>query len=78
MWPADGTVYPKEKCPIYAAFKDGAVHRVDDEVFWPKDRTSFPVEYVSTPIRDEAGVLVGAVVTFNDITERKRQQQTLE
>lgn len=43
----DGTPYPRETCPIYAAFKDGAVHHVDTEVFWRKDGTSFPVEYTS-------------------------------
>ncbi len=75
---ADGSVYPRETCPIYAAFKDGKVHRINHEVFWRKDRTAFPVEYVSTPIRDEAGELLGAVVTFNDITERKRQTEALE
>ncbi len=74
----DGSPYLRETCPIYAAFMDGKVHRVDDEIFWCKDGTSFPVEYVSTPIRDETGKLAGAVVTFNDITERKRQQQELE
>jgi len=73
----DGTPYPKEECPIYAAFRDGAVHHVTDEVFWRKDGTSFPVEYISTPIWDERGKLVGAVVTFEDITERKRAEQAL-
>ena len=41
------------------------------EVFWRKDATSFPVEYTSTPIHDERGELAGAVVTFNDITQRR-------
>ena len=59
----DGTPYDRTECPIYAAFSDGAVHRVDDEVFWRKDGTSFPVEYVSTPIHDDERGLVGAVVT---------------
>lgn len=45
----DGTHYPTEECPIYDALRDGVVHRVSDEVFWRKDGTSFPVEYVSTP-----------------------------
>lgn len=67
----DGTPYPREDCPIYAAFQDGLIHHVDHEVFWRKDKTSFPVEYVSTPIR-EHDTLVGAVVVFRDITERKR------
>ncbi len=72
----DGTPYPREECPIYAAFTDGQVHSVDDEVFWRKDGSSFPVEYVSTPLR-EAGELVGAVVTFSDITARLAADQTL-
>jgi len=67
----DNTPYPKQTCPIYAAFKDGIVHRVADEVFWRKDGISFPVEYISTPMRDEQGKLIGAVVTFRDITQRK-------
>ena len=67
---ADGTPYPREECPIYAAIKDGKVHRVDNEVFWRSDGTSVPVEYTSTPIiRD--GSPDGAVVIFRDISERK-------
>jgi len=66
----DGTPYPREECHIYAAFKDGKIHRETEEVFWRKDGSSFPVEYLSTPIR-ESGKFTGAVVTFRDITERK-------
>lgn len=43
---ADGTPYPLDECPIYAAFKDGSVHHVTNEVFWRKDGTSFPVESI--------------------------------
>ena len=73
----DGTPYPREECPIYAALKDGSVHHRDDEVFWRKDGSSFPVEYISTPIRDEQGELRGAVITFRDITERRRAEEAL-
>ena len=73
----DGTHYPKEECPIYAAFSDGAVHHVDDEVFWRKDGSSFPVDYTSTPILEDKQ-LVGAVVVFKDITERRNAEQALE
>ena len=72
----DGSPYPREECPIYVAFKDGKVHRADDEVFWRKDGSSFPVEYTSTPIRDH-GKLAGAVVVFWDITERKQAEEAL-
>ena len=75
---ADGSTYAAVNCPIYAAFSDGAVHRVDDEVFWRKDGTSFPVEYVSTPIQHPEDGLVGAVVTFRDITERKAAEVALQ
>ena len=73
----DGSDYPKQECPIYAAFKDGAVHHVDDEVFWRKDGSSFPVDYTSTPILEDKQ-LVGAVVVFKDITERRKAEQALE
>jgi PAS domain S-box-containing protein len=74
---ADGSEFPREDCPIHAAFKDGAVHHVEDEVFWRKDGSSFPVDYTSTPIR-ENGKLVGAVIVFRDITERKQSQAEFE
>jgi len=72
----NGTPYPPHQCPIYAAFKDGIVHIGDDEVFWRKDGTSFPVVYTSTPMIDK-GQIVGAVVTYQDITERKRLEDAL-
>jgi len=66
----DGKPYPSDQCPIYAAFKDGTVHiNVDNEVFWRKDGTSFPVEYTSTPIVEGKNIL-GAVITFRDISKR--------
>jgi PAS domain S-box-containing protein len=73
----DGSPYPREACPIYQAFQDGSVHRVTHEVFWRKDGTSFPVEYISTPMHDEAGQLIGAVITFRDITQRRWAEQVL-
>jgi len=73
---ADGTPYPRDDCPIYAALRDGAVHRVDDEVFWHKNGHCVPVEYTSTPIRLD-GRPQGAVVVFRDISERKRAEERL-
>jgi PAS domain S-box-containing protein len=74
---ADGGRYPDAHCPIYAAFREGAVQRRDDEVFWRKDGTCFPVEYTSTPILDR-GNLVGAVVVFRDISDRREAEQRLQ
>ncbi|MFZ5690431.1 MAG: sigma 54-interacting transcriptional regulator [Pseudomonadota bacterium] len=73
---ADGSHYPAMHCPIYAAFRDGAVHQVDNEVFWRKDGSKFFVEYTSTPIRDR-GSLIGAVIVFRDITQRREADEKL-
>lgn len=73
----DGKPYPNNECPVHATLKDGAVRtNVDDDVFWRKDGTYFPVEYTSTPII-EGSKIVGAVVTFTDITDRKRLEKML-
>ena len=74
---ANGTPYPSDICPIFLAYKDGKTHRKDDEMFWKKDGSSFPVEYISTPMRDENNLIVGAVITFKDISERKEEEQKL-
>jgi formate hydrogenlyase transcriptional activator len=72
----DGTPYPIGECPIYLGFqKNENVHR-DDEVYWRKDGTSFPVEFWSHLIIRE-GKTLGAVITFIDITERKRAEAAL-
>jgi PAS domain S-box-containing protein len=70
---ADGSPYPEEECPINATMRDGVVRRSEGEVFWRKGGISFPVEYVSTPIRSN-GAITGAVVVFRDITERRRAE----
>ena len=72
----DGSPYPVAECPVTAAMRDGQVRHVFDELFWCKDGRSFPVEYVATPIR-EAGEIVGAVVVFSDVTERKQLEGQL-
>ena len=70
---ADGVPYPSEECKIYATLRDGKPRHVTDEVFWRKDGTSFPVEYSTSPIMD-AGKVIGAVVVFQDISERLRKE----
>jgi PAS domain S-box-containing protein len=46
---ADGTAYPQEECPIQNTITDLDTVRVSNEIFWRKDGTSFPVEYVARP-----------------------------
>ncbi len=72
----DGAHYPHEACPIYAAFRDGAVHHVENEVFWHRSGKPVWVEYTSTPLRDR-GVLIGAVVVFRDVTQKREATEQL-
>jgi PAS domain S-box-containing protein len=73
----DGTPCSHDACPILAACRDGLVRHVLEDVFWRKDGTSFLVEYVGTPIRKH-DTLVGVVVIFKDITERKRIEREMQ
>ncbi len=73
---ADGSVYPPQDCPITRALDAGHSSRREDEVFWRFDGSSFAVAYSSSPIIED-GVNQGAVVTFTDITQRKRAEEEL-
>ncbi|MFI5329610.1 MAG: PAS domain S-box protein [Desulfobaccales bacterium] len=72
----DGSPYPLEECPIYRTLMDGESRRVTADAFWTKEGGPLPVEYVTTPIK-ENGRLVGVVGVFRDITERKRWEEEL-
>jgi PAS domain S-box-containing protein len=73
---ADGTPYPVEECVIYRAFVEGMGTHGDDEVLWRKDGSSFAAEYWSRPLHRNEQV-IGAVVTFVDITARKQAEEIL-
>ncbi len=62
--------------PIYQAFKNGEETHVDDEILWRKDGSSFPIECWSRPIH-RADAIIGSVVTFVDVTERKLAEEVL-
>jgi PAS domain S-box-containing protein len=73
---ADGRSMPEESCRIYQAFRNGSGTHCDDEVLWKADGSWFPVEYWAFPQILERKV-IGAVVTFVDIAERKRVEAAL-
>ena len=73
---ADGTPYPESHCPIVVSRSSGGGIHLDTEFFWRKDGTNFPVEYWAYPVRKD-GEVVGAVVTFLDITVRKKAEEAL-
>jgi PAS domain S-box-containing protein len=71
-----GAHYHETDCPIFRAFRQGQPCRVDTEVFWRADGQPFDVEYSSYPIL-EKGEVKGAVITFLDVTERRRAEELL-
>jgi two-component system CheB/CheR fusion protein len=70
----DATPYPPEQSPIYHAMRNREGTHVDNEVLWRADGSSFPAEYWSHPIIRN-GDVIGAVVTFLDITERRQAEE---
>jgi len=72
----DGRQLTEEDCPIYNSLRDKAAFYTEQEIFWCRDGTALAVYASAVPIYagDE---FKGAVVAFQDITERKQQEQTL-
>ena len=60
-----------KQCPILSSLKSEAPRYVNDDLFWRRDGTSFPVEYVVCPLINR-GRIEGTVVAFQDVTERRR------
>ncbi len=74
----DGSHYPVEECRNFLATQQGIRAHVDDECYWRKDGSSFPVEYHSTPIR-KGNASVGQIITFTDISARlEAEKQKVE
>lgn len=76
----DGTDYPANECPVLRSLKNLETMRVSNDVFWRKDGTSFPVEFVARPQIEsqtdpasggKPGRAIGVVVAFTDTTERR-------
>ncbi|AGW14688.1 transporter substrate-binding domain-containing protein [Megalodesulfovibrio gigas] len=73
---ADGTPYPREQSPMHRSCTQSVVHRIENEVLWRADGTSFPAEYTTAPLRKGEDI-AGAVVTFRNITERLATRRAL-
>ena len=71
---ADGTHHSHANCPILLGMRNRQDVRMRDDVFWRKDGTTVPVEYVASPLIDE-GQIAGMVVAFQDISERRRLEK---
>ena len=70
----NGEPYPVEECRIYQAFRKGKGTHIDEEVMFCANGKPFPAEYWSYPILRD-GKPIGCVVTFIDISERRRAEE---
>jgi len=60
-----------EHCKFNAVLHGEPAYDEIEEVFFRPDGSSFPVEFCASPMRDEVGVLLGSVITFRDVTEKR-------
>ena len=72
----DGRDFPYERCPMHLTAQDGQVRHVADEVLWRRDGTPLAVEYATTPFH-KADQLVGTVIVFRDVTERRAAEERI-
>lgn len=73
----NGNWFEWNDCPVNNTLSYGKTNHIEDEFFWRKDGSSFPVDYLCTPIIENGNIL-GAVLTFRDISEQKRTEEQLK
>jgi PAS domain S-box-containing protein len=71
----DGSPYPEQECPIYKVLNNGLNYSGED-FFIRRDNSQFAVEFVSNPLL-HGGEVVGAVVNFRDISQRKEAEAVM-
>jgi len=65
-----------EFCAPCQTLQDGNIRYVTDALFYRKDGSNFPAEYIASPIW-ENGTISGVVVTFRDTSEKKLAEEYL-
>ena len=74
---ADLPAHGEDECPMYRAIREGIASHSDDEILSRADGSCIPIEFWSTPVRRD-NMIVGAVVTCLDVTERKHAEMELK
>ncbi len=72
----DGREFPRAACAMYQTAIDGQPRTVASEVLWHKNGSAIPVEYSTTPVVKD-GALVGSVMVYRDITERRKAEEEI-
>ncbi|MEG3638152.1 ATP-binding protein [Magnetococcus sp. PR-3] len=72
----NGLPLEQEEAPVYQTLQDGQTRWADDQLCWRADGESFPTRLICTAIIEDLQI-TGAVVTFQDITQRKQYEHAL-
>jgi len=72
----DGTHFPFEECKLHNSYLHKRSIRTED-IFWKKDGTFIEVEVLQNPLYED-GEVIGAVLSFHDITEKNRLKKELK
>lgn len=73
---SDGTPHTPASCALHRTLQSGQAVHDDSDVFWRADGVAIPVEYRSHPLYAD-GYLLGAVITFSDISQRRAAEASL-
>lgn len=73
-----GEEFDLQSSPIYKSIREGVKYSSDEELFTTKGLNNVPIDYTCTPILDRKNHILGAVVTFKDVTRRKKMEMELQ
>lgn len=65
--------------PVTKVIRDGVISGLANHtILIAKDGTEYNIDDSESPIRDKVGNLIGVVLIFRDVTERRKSEQTLQ
>lgn len=71
-----GRVLPCGECAIYLSYRKGVAQHKEEAKFYTASGTAIPIEYRSQPLFNGQEI-IGAVITFADISRRLAREQQL-
>jgi PAS domain S-box-containing protein len=74
LYHPDGTPLPHDQCPMAVALREGRPIRNMEAVAERPDGTRVPFIPYPTPLRNDEGVIVGAINMLVDVSERKQAE----
>lgn len=77
LYEPDGTPLPHECCPMAVTLRENRAVRGVEAIAERPDGSRVPILPFPTPLRDDAGHLIGAVNLLVDISDRKRAESAL-